>query len=888
MKKLRLNCINGFYNEMYNPNPYSFENDITIVNSYLDVNQCFWNNILSEKSINHLLKIAKYDTSKEFDIPQVLSAVNNESIFLKNINEAKTRICDQDISPQTFFKYIETLEILCVLYSKYIYDDLPFTINEAFIINEMSSKKLYLNCTKRNANPLLEWILDKIIPVIVDYNPDIIFFEGKPSIFSFSIAKILKRLDLKAHLCITNNASEYYSLSKIHKYLLNNQYLFKAFDSIILNHFQDVEMEIINTLSNNQSLTQISDLIFYDGEKICFNSLSNSGRTKLSIVTRSKSDNSSFIIPPHEIIDVHILPSCKCYWNKCAFCGINKKYSFNDCDDDNIFNDNLVYLKSYILKNNIKYVWFVDEAIPILRLRQIAEFFIKEKIKVLWQARCRIEIDLVYNSMPKLLYDSGLRELRLGLESASIKVLNLMNKFPNGFSLSIVDRIIYEYHTYGVFIHFPMIIGFPGETQEDRRITYEYLSKITNKYNGTSFNINVLYLDVSSKLFSNWAEYGIRKIDLPCPANEFLGNIANFNTIDRVVLHREQDNVMKELLYPWYPDHALIKPHIFYRLSETIRNTLIWKSKRMHNYEDSESFLSDRMIKISDNLTINQISEDEYIVYNWDTHRYLIANKQFLNFLNNYSESKDINDLVGMAKGNLISGFKYMDYFATVNKLLKYGFLHYCDKYSDVNDSYDDITKYYDNMYITESYDYNITTNQWLINNINTISKGYVLDIGIGLGTNIDLLINNGFYVHGIDISRNVINKLRNKYDKSKCEFYCCDIARTGLMDNTYNLIICSMSLHYLSIKDIVNTISKIKKALKKGGTLYIKVLSTEDALYDNSNNTLIRHFFSKEELITYFYDMKIVEIREIQALDKVRNLLKPYWGIIECIVEKQ
>ena len=52
-----------------------------------------------------------------------------------------------------------------------------------------------------------------------------------------------------------------------------------------------------------------------------------------------------------------------------------------------------------------------------------------------------------------------------------------------------------------------MIVGFPGESKEDRRITYSYLSTLRKRYPSLTFNINILSLDVSSPLFKKWYNY---------------------------------------------------------------------------------------------------------------------------------------------------------------------------------------------------------------------------------------------------------------------------------------------------------------------------------------------------------------------------------------------
>lgn len=876
MKILRINQIKGIYNEMYSPNVYSFNTEIFVRDSYLDLNQCFWNFILSEKSICKLIDIAKSNSTDEILIPQVYSAINNLEIFIDNINKAKIELCNQNISPEIFFRYLETLEILCYLYSKFLFNGIPFSINEAFIINETSSKKLYYDSTNRYKNPLYDWILNRIMPVINDYNPDLVIFDGKPSIFSFCIAKMIKNKKKSIHICISNTDSEYYSLFKIKKFLVKNIYLFKIFDSIVLKDSSETENKLIHAITNKESLECVNNIIFHKNDLIICNNIKESGDFKLYINNSTNSNT---------IINVHLLPKMKCYWNKCVFCGINKKYSFeNKVNNDIDLYNNLNKLKEHIIKYNIKYIWFIDEAFPIEILKKIAIFFIEEHIKVIWQARCRIEPELLTKGLSTILYNSGLRELRLGLESASKKVLKLMNKFPDNFDISIVDNILKEYHNSGISIHFPMIIGFPGENNEDRRITYEYLENAIKKYDDLTFNLNILYIDISSKLFNNWIDYDIYEIKLPCPASEFLGNIAFSTSTEPISLKNEQDSIMKNLLYPWYPPNALLKPHIFYRLSETIRNTLIWKDTKSKHLIFS---IRNNTVILCKNISFYKLKNDQNIIYNWNTHRYIIVNDNFLRFIEKWKEPKNIFDLIEIANLNPVIGFSFSDYLDVCQKLLATGFFETIPENSmESLNNYNNVKKYYNEMYSKKLYDYNIIINSWLKNNINLITKGEVLEIGIGLGQNIDLYIENGFFVHGIDISDIAIKDLQNKYSAKNTKFLCGDITNISLPTNKYNLIVCSMVLHYLSSNDIVRTINNIKKSLNKNGYIYMKFLSTEDSLYEY-NSKIIKHFFTKNEVLSLFGDMNIIELTQTIAEDNIRNLDAHRWGIIECIALK-
>lgn len=159
-----------------------------------------------------------------------------------------------------------------------------------------------------------------------------------------------------------------------------------------------------------------------------------------------------------------------------------------------------------------------------------------------------------------------------------------------------------------------MIVGFPSERVEERIETYTFLSTLRNRYKNVSYNINVLMLDVASDLFKNFQKYNISSIRFPCSPSEFLGNMVDFDCLDtlesRESIDIKRNEFMRDTLYPWMPITAQIKPNIFYRLSETIRNTLIWccnpeqmehqlpkeadfytKNKYLSEWKDSDEYL---------------------------------------------------------------------------------------------------------------------------------------------------------------------------------------------------------------------------------------------------------------------------------------------------------
>lgn len=114
---------------------------------------------------------------------------------------------------------------------------------------------------------------------------------------------------------------------------------------------------------------------------------------------------------------------------------------------------------------------------------------------------------------------------------------------------------------------------------------------MNRKYKIT-FNINVFMLDISSYVFLNADKFDIDILDNDLTLNDSLTNsvkwIRKNENID-MQLNLLRDQYMRDILYTWMPLHAIIKPHIFYRLSETIRNTLIWKSINSGNKNEKKN-----------------------------------------------------------------------------------------------------------------------------------------------------------------------------------------------------------------------------------------------------------------------------------------------------------
>ena len=465
----------------------------------------------------------------------------------------------------------------------------------------------------------MPFINETIIPLIRNYSPDIIFCSGKVSYFHIAVARLVKKYLPDVHISFTRHSSEYFSLNKIEGYLKSNDLLFTVVDSIILEYFDESEPRLLECLQSNGDVSRLANIMTASTEGRVPKRKSPGKHPPL--INRRKKQAAEFNISPERIYDIHFEPNVKCYWNKCAFCGINKKYSHEDALPDEVAIRSRIEELCTRLPDD-SYLWFIDEAILPSKLDKIAEIFLADNRRFVWQARCRIDSGLLAKGLPEKLAQSGLKEFRLGLESGSLSVLKLMNKFDDTFNFELVEKIVSAYSDCGIAVHFPMIIGFPGEVELDRHKTYNFLAEIQDRHPSVSFNINVFNLDVASPIFQQWDKHAISEVTLPCQPADFVGNSASWDGPTKVghgLLDKERNSFMRDRLYSWMPSDTLITPAIFYRFSETIRNTLVWQQeqplKRKRDFNNM-------VVQLSHGLVKHRKQDGEYLFYNWDTHHY--------------------------------------------------------------------------------------------------------------------------------------------------------------------------------------------------------------------------------------------------------------------------
>ena len=881
MKVLKINSVGGIYHEMFEPDSDFYNSKVNIVDGIMDANSLFWSKHFSTDRINKLINILALNKANVYcAYPPYEAILSNRELFINKVIEAPEKLCYETNTPEEFFSSLETISILCKLYSDFEYSPFSLNIQTGFVLDEFNSYDIYNNCLNPQKNPYYNFIVEEIIPKIRELNPDIIFLYGSMSYYFATISLIIKQYNPEVHICLSRHSSEYYSMNKIIPLLKENYNLFNMIDSLILDSFEEIEEKLVFSLEGNQSLTTVPNILLSHNNKIIETDFSEpSAANSLFVYKRMIKENHM----DKKVYDIHFDPYIKCSWNKCAFCGINKKYRNKDlCYSEEIFKQKMISVNS--LSHECDYLWFVDEALSPNKLKDLANSFINSKKKINWQARCRAHRDLLDNGLPELLAKSGLKELRIGLESGSYKILKLMNKFDDNFNFKLIEDIVSTYEKVGISVHCPMIMGFPQEDETDRQQTYELLLKLSRENPSFTFNLNILNLDLSSELYKKWAVYQLEKLQYPCKPQYFLGNaIAWIENIEHDKLSTDANKFMKDMLFPWMPDNSLVTPAILYRLCENSRNTLRWKS--MNTWHKKKRLFSSEMnLVLSKNVSLKK-DDERVFLYQWDSHHYLHGNYYLYNLLNEFQSSTKVSTAI--ERLNRIDPSVYIkeDLVLLINKLFEYDFLEGEYAYKDLK-NLDDLRKAYDSIYREGIYIYKIEPDSLLLNWQDILKPGYALEIGIGLGKNIDFLLDKGFSVTGVDISPVAIETLRQKYHNSNCSFVVDDINRFEISPQKYSLIICSLVLSYLSDTELVILSKKIERGLCKGGFLYLTDLSERDPLYSKPSvqTTDHRNFFNLSKITTLFKELEIVELSDIYTKNAHRIGCENAFGLINFL----
>tara|TARA_Y100000591_G_C21787991_1_gene674920 strand:- start:377 stop:1045 length:669 start_codon:yes stop_codon:yes gene_type:complete len=175
------------------------------------------------------------------------------------------------------------------------------------------------------------------------------------------------------------------------------------------------------------------------------------------------------------------------------------------------------------------------------------------------------------------------------------------------------------------------------------------------------------------------------------------------------------------------------------------------------------------------------------------------------------------------------------------------------------------------------------------------------LDVGCGAGRNIAYLVENGYNVTGIDISKIAINQAKKflnykKIPKNKYFLKCTSSADFFLKKKFFDVIISCASLDSMPTNEINQTIKKIEILLKKKGFLYVDLMGIkqkrkgkflnkfDQIVKENHEKGTIQSYWNLNRIKIKFKNFKIINIRLVTTKEKNKITDERYYCIFKKI----
>lgn len=194
-----------------------------------------------------------------------------------------------------------------------------------------------------------------------------------------------------------------------------------------------------------------------------------------------------------------IVGSRGCSWSRCTFCGERFKWRTRTPE---LVAEEMEWLYRQGFTNFV----FNESNLhgdPLLTERMCDEIIRRGmKISMTAQLRCHQKVDENYY---RKLHQAGFNTLRFGVDGASVNTLKLQKK---GYTKEMILRNIQDAKRAGIYVQINLVIGIPGETEEDIDESISFIGEMKD-YIGVVEFINPLMLFRGSDYWDNPEKYGI-------------------------------------------------------------------------------------------------------------------------------------------------------------------------------------------------------------------------------------------------------------------------------------------------------------------------------------------------------------------------------------------
>jgi radical SAM superfamily enzyme YgiQ (UPF0313 family) len=165
-----------------------------------------------------------------------------------------------------------------------------------------------------------------------------------------------------------------------------------------------------------------------------------------------------------------------------------------------------------VKRHHLEEVSFLDSnfLVDVKRALAIARGFRDARVPFNWTFQASTDLLCrMSDAEVRLLQEGGVSHIGFGTESASEKVLKLMNK-PHQ-KIGDMYETARKCHSAGIKVTFNLIVGFPGETDADRTETLSTMDKISTRFPNVHFSPNLFTPYPGIAIWNRLNELGLKE-----------------------------------------------------------------------------------------------------------------------------------------------------------------------------------------------------------------------------------------------------------------------------------------------------------------------------------------------------------------------------------------
>jgi hypothetical protein len=353
------------------------------------------------------------------------------------------------------------------------------------------------------ANFFCEYFRAKALPEILAMKPDLLGISityTSQVIPGLALARMVKEAAPRIHITIGGGLLAY-----IGEKATRSGKVFGVIDSAIVLEGEGPLLELAKNVAAKKSRPAegVGNCIWKDGDRVVV----NPPASPLSIETLPTPDFDGMpmdrYLSPQLALPLAITRGC--YWEKCAFCTLYKVIGpgFRQRRLDQVMDD----IEAVTKKWKSDAIYFVVEDMPPPIFKALPKALKDRGLKVRWWTDARLERNLFTEQLCADLYESGCRRIAFGFESASQRLLDLMEK---GTSLDEAQVILRRLAKAGISNTLYTMIGFPTETREEALGTLQWLRDHKDCVDEVS--LRIFYIDHLSKVFEHPDHYDVKQV----------------------------------------------------------------------------------------------------------------------------------------------------------------------------------------------------------------------------------------------------------------------------------------------------------------------------------------------------------------------------------------